>query len=301
MRTRKHILSGILLFALVVSGLPAGAQQAQPAPQPKNANDPIERIKDEGMNRSQVMKTLSYLTDVIGPRLTGSPGLKRANEWTRDQLKSWGLENAHLEAWGPFGRGWTLKSFSAEVVAPQAIPLIAFPKAWSNGTNGPITAELVYVEAKDEKELEKYKGTLKGKFVLSAPIREVKARFEAPGTRLNEKQLLLLADAPDPSKDRAGGPMAMMNNPQVLEFIKSAVFDAKKAKFFLDEGVAGVLSPSRSGDGGTIFMEEAGVPREVAIDEAVELARRFSDDASPRFVNGVLDALARAADEEPAP
>ncbi|MDX2032862.1 MAG: M20/M25/M40 family metallo-hydrolase [Blastocatellia bacterium] len=263
MKPRTHFLTAILFLSLVCSGLPVGAQQAQPAAPPKNANDPIERIKDEGMNRSQVMKTLSYLTDVIGPRLTGSPGLKRANEWTRDTLKGWGLENAHLEAWGPFGRGWTLKSFSAEIVAPQAIPLIAFPKAWSNGTGGPLTAEIVYVEAKEEKELEKYKGALKGKIVLSAPIREMKARFEAPGTRMTEKELLQLADAQDPAKDRAGGPMAMMNNPQAMEFIKTAVFDAKKAKFFLDEGAAAVLAPSRSGDGGTIFLEDAGVPREV--------------------------------------
>jgi hypothetical protein len=104
---------------------PAGAS---PQPQP-DPNDPIQKIKDEGMNRSQVMQTLSYLTDVIGPRLTASPNMKRANEWTRDQLTKWGLQNAHLEAWGPFGRGWSLKRFSAQVIEPQAIPLIAYPKA----------------------------------------------------------------------------------------------------------------------------------------------------------------------------
>ena len=78
----------------------------------------MERIKDEGMNRSQVMQTLSYLSDVIGPRLTASPGMKRSNDWTRDQLTKWGLQNAHLEPWGPFGRGWTLKRFSAQVTEP---------------------------------------------------------------------------------------------------------------------------------------------------------------------------------------
>ncbi len=83
------------------------------------------------------MQTLSYLSDVIGPRLTASPGMKRANEWTRDQLTKWGLQNAHLESWGPFGRGWTLKKFSAQVVEPLAIPLIAYPKAWSPGTQWP--------------------------------------------------------------------------------------------------------------------------------------------------------------------
>src|SRR5690349_10728558 len=71
-------------------------------------NDPIVRIRDEGLNHSHVMEILEYLTDVIGPRLTGSPNLKRANDWTRDQFLSWGMTNAHLEAWGPFGRGWSL-------------------------------------------------------------------------------------------------------------------------------------------------------------------------------------------------
>ena len=111
----------------------AQGPQQQPSPTP-DPNDPIVRIKDEGLNRSQVMNTLSYLSDVIGPRLTGSPNMKRANEWTRDQLTKWGLQNAHLEAWGPFGRSWVLKDFSAQVIAPQTIPLIAYPKAWSPGS-----------------------------------------------------------------------------------------------------------------------------------------------------------------------
>src|SRR5436190_1304531 len=183
--TQRKSTAALLLITLIFSAFPLHAQQAQPATQPpKNSNDPIERIKDEGMNRSQVMQTLSYLTDVIGPRLTASPNLKRANEWTRDKMKEWGLENAHLEAWGPFGRGWSLKSFSAEASAPQSFPLIAYPKAWSPGTNGVVTSDVVYVEAKDEKDLAKYKGTLKGMIVLSTPLREVKALFDAPAKRL---------------------------------------------------------------------------------------------------------------------
>src|ERR1700741_377658 len=124
----------LLLFVLLIYPCASFAQQPTASPQParlatppKDPNDPIERIKDEGMNRSQVMKTLSYLSDVIGPRLTASPGMKRSNEWTRDQLTKWGLQNAHLDPWGPFGRGWTLKRFSAQVIEPTAIPLIAYP------------------------------------------------------------------------------------------------------------------------------------------------------------------------------
>ncbi|MGH9802520.1 MAG: M20/M25/M40 family metallo-hydrolase [Blastocatellia bacterium] len=264
--TRKKFISALLLLALSFTGLPVGAQQSQQAQPAKDANDPIARIKDEGMNRSQVMQTLSFLTDVIGPRLTASPNLKRANEWTRDKMKEWGLVNTHLEAWGPFGRGWSLKSFSAEVSAPQSFPITAYPKAWSPGTNGVVTGDVVYLEAKAEKELEKYKGALKGKIVITAPIREVKAMMEAPGTRLTEKDLLRLADAQDPAKDRAGSPMDQMNNPRMMEFINAALLDARKLNFLVGEGAALVLSPSRSGSGGTLFAEAADVPKEIKAD-----------------------------------
>src|SRR5437868_10546999 len=127
---RRQFAALLLLFALLVPTV-ALAQQPQGQPPQLDPNDPIAKIRDEGLNRSQAMQTLSYLSDVIGPRLTASPGMKRANEWTRDTLTKWGLQNAHLEAWGPFGRGWSLKRFSAQVTDPLDIPLIAYPKAWS--------------------------------------------------------------------------------------------------------------------------------------------------------------------------
>src|SRR2546428_4152520 len=148
MMLRRYLAVGLLMVSLLATGAtfarkPAraikhSAHRQQPTQQPTpDPNDPIVHIKDEGMNRSQVMDTLSYLSDVIGPRLTASPNMRRANEWTRDQLTKWGLQNAHLESWGPFGRGWAFKKFSAEVIAPQAIPLIAYPKAWAPSCNIP--------------------------------------------------------------------------------------------------------------------------------------------------------------------
>jgi carboxypeptidase Q len=236
---------------------PAG-QGGQQAPA-KDPNDPIERIKDEGMNRSQVMQTLSYLSDVIGPRLTASPGMKRANEWTRDQLTKWGMQNAHLEPWGPFGRGWTLKKFSAQVTDPQAIPLIAYPKAWSPGLESPLTAEVVYFDARTDADLEKYKGKLKGKIVFTAATREVAAHFDAQGTRLNEKELLALADAPEPRPGGGGrGGFGGGNAAQRAAF----QFISTKMRFFDQEGAAMLVDPSR-GDGGTIFVQSAAtVPAE---------------------------------------
>jgi carboxypeptidase Q len=170
----------------------------------KPSTDPIERIKEEGLKHSQVMATLSYLTDVIGPRLTGSPNMKRANEWTRDKLAAWGASNAHLEAWGPFGRGWTLKKFSAQVIEPQCIPLIGFPKAWSPGTDGTLTAKVVYFDAKTEADFAAYKGKLKGAIILTSPIREVAARWEPLANRKTDSELLKLADAPEPAARGAG-------------------------------------------------------------------------------------------------
>src|SRR5258706_4560524 len=198
---RRQFAATLLLLALLAPYAAFGQQPGAPQPA-ADPNDPMVRIKDEGMNRSQVMQTLSYLSDVIGPRLTASPGMKRANNWTRETLEKWGMQNAHLEAWGPFGRGWSLKRFSAQIVDPLNIPLIAYPKAWSPATNGAITGEVVYIDAKTEADLEKYKGKLKGAIVFTQGPRELKARFAPLGTRQDEKSLLALADAPAPG----GGP-----------------------------------------------------------------------------------------------
>jgi carboxypeptidase Q len=280
MSARPYVAVILLVFSLVVpsssfarrpSSTPklrpanvpvtkAQGPQQQPAPTP-DPNDPIVRIKDEGMNRSQVMNTLSYLSDVIVPRLTGSPNMKRANEWTRDQLTKWGLQNAHLEAWGPFGRSWVLKDFSAQVIAPQTIPLIAYPKAWSPGVNIP-NGDVVYVDAKDDNDLQKFKGNLRGKIVLTSSVREVKAHFDALGKRLGEKELLGLADAPEPGPPGAGN--SFMNSPQFAAFIKSQIFNVKKLQFFSDEGAALLIDASQ-GDGGTIFVSGASVPGDVDV------------------------------------
>src|SRR5689334_23115824 len=178
--TVRRYTAIVLLLIFAVCPVTLFSQTAtQPAAQTStqvaapDANDPIARIRDEGMNHSQVMQTLSYLSDVIGPRLTASPGMKRANEWTRDQLTKFGLQNAHLESWGPFGRGWTLKRFSAQVTEPTAFPVIAYPKAWSPGLPAPVTADVVYVDAKTEADLEQFRGKLNGKIVLTSPMREV--------------------------------------------------------------------------------------------------------------------------------
>jgi carboxypeptidase Q len=280
-------LSSLLSVYAALAKQPVPNPTASPsAPQQTAANDPAERFKDEGLNRSQVMQTLSYLSDVIGPRLTGSPNMKRANEWTRDQLMKWGLQNAHLESWGPFGRGWSLKRFSAQVVEPQAIPLIAFPKAWSPSLSGPLAAEVVYVDASNDAELAQFKGQLQGKIVLTSAVRTVPARFEAPGKRLTEKELLTLADAPEP---RPGGRRNFQLNPtQRTAFM----FGSKKLQFFQAEGAALLIDPSR-GDGGTIFVQSASVVPPAEVDPSAPNTPRMApyDKGAPKVIPQLVLAI----------
>jgi len=273
----------LLLGAILLPGF-AVAQQPAPTPTPKtDAEILIDKMKDEGMNHSQVMQTLSYLSDVIGPRLTASPGMKRGNEWTRDTLTKFGLENAHLESWGPFGRGWSLKKFYVMVDGPTAFPMIAYPKAWSPGTDtlipppppaasskakkgkapaapvapaapanadAPYTGEVVHFNATNENELEQYIGKLKGKIVLVGAIRDLKAHFDPEGTRSTDKDLLNLADAPDPASVRRG----QFNFP--ANFQQQLQFNARRFRFLSEQGAAVLIDAGR-GDGGTIFVQQA--------------------------------------------
>lgn len=248
-------------------------QQTAQAAATQSQQTPVDRIKDEGMNRSQVMQTLSYLTNGIGPRLTNSPGMKRANEWTRDKMTEWGMANSHLEAWGPFGRGWSLRRFSAQVTEPHAFPVIAYPYAWSPSTNGMVSAPVVHLEAGTEADLAKYKGKLKGAIVLAGEVRELKAMFEAPGTRLGEKELLELANAPLPQAGNRspfanGFPTAeqikLLPAPlreRVERFLTAQRISSARAKLIQEEGAALIINASRSGSGGTIFLESANVPQ----------------------------------------
>src|ERR1700694_5937896 len=119
----------------------------------------LGRIRDEGLSRSQVMDHISWLSDVYGPRLTGSPAIQQASQWTMKKFKEWGLAHVHQERW-PFGKGWSLVRFSAHLVEPQAQPLIGFPQEWSAGTKGPVTADVVRVQIANDGDFEKYRGKL---------------------------------------------------------------------------------------------------------------------------------------------
>lgn len=247
---RKIAWAGVSMLALLVFALTAGAQVGQTE---KVDLETMKKIRSEGMERSQVMETLSWLTDVVGHRLTGSPNMRKANEWTRSKLAEWGLVNAAVEPWGTFGRGWSFDKVSVHVVDPTPFPLIAYPEAWTPGTNGPVTAEVVQVAIQTEADLEKYKGQLKGRIVMVAPPREVKAWFDPPGERISDAELLKMAnDLPQ------GGGGRQMSPEQMQAMRTRMALTPKVNAFLLTEGVLAQFKVARVGDGGTVFVQGGG-------------------------------------------
>jgi carboxypeptidase Q len=254
--TRARLIS-LLLITLMTHAVTG--QTSTPTSDQATKDDPIARIKDEEFNHSELIKTLTYLTDVIGPRLTNSPNYRRASVWTRDQLTAWGLTNAHLEPWGPSGRGWEIKRFSAQVTEPQATPLIAYPLAWSPPTNGELVSEIVYIDAATEADLSKFKGQLKGKIVLLGNVRKVDAQFEPLARRWNDFDMLQYAtDQPYPPDNPELAP------PQPTNQLESRRFRDARLRFLLEEGAALLMMPSPGFDGGTLVVQAAEVPRPVS-------------------------------------
>ncbi len=246
--TRRAFHATELLLVTCLLGAPVIAQVVSAPMAVETVDyDAIYRIKDEGFERSQVMETASWLTDVYGARLTGSPNIKAAADWAVKKLTEWGAQNVRLETWGAFGRGWQNERFSASVVSPNPWPIIGGPKAWTPGTNGVVTAEAVFAPLEDDKDLEKWKGKLKGKIVLAYPTREVKASFDPLATRLTPEELKKLEEI-----DPAAPPRRNYNR-------AGFAFVPKRLQFLADEGVLAVLEPSRSGDGGTIFVQQGGL------------------------------------------
>ncbi|MCH7815476.1 MAG: peptidase, partial [Proteobacteria bacterium] len=130
----------------------------------QNDLDIVNRIREQGFYNSQVMDTLQYLSDVIGSRLSGSPQLLEANNWTKEQLSAWGLQNAHLEGF-EFGRGWSYQSASIDLIAPRQTSFHGIPVAWTPATDGPVEGEVIYVDAVTPTELANYPGQLQGKII----------------------------------------------------------------------------------------------------------------------------------------
>jgi carboxypeptidase Q len=244
-----------LMVVLAVVGLNSSTPQTlAQLPHDRTNADALTRIKDEELKRSQVMEMVGYLTDVIGPRLTGSPNLRKAQEYALTRARAWGLSNSHLEAWGPFGRGWSLESFTANVVSPEFSNLIAYPKAWSPDTNGTLRGEVVFLDIKTPADLAKYKGKLAGKIVLLGPVRTVDPHFSPLATRTSDEELLKLQNAK---------PKADEQRFQMSPAVRARLdLNYQKWQLLYDEGAAVVIEPG-AGDGGVVYVTRASMPSPV--------------------------------------
>lgn len=245
-RIPQRTLAVAVALAVVIAVVPPLAGQSQ---EPVDLQA-IYKIKEEGLQRSKVMDITSYLTDVHGPRLTGSPNIRAAGEWAVREMQSWGLANVKLEPWGPFGRGWTNDRFVGHMLAPSVGPLIGYPKAWTPGTNGPVKAEAIIALLNSDRDLDAFRGKLKGKYVLTAAVRPVTAHFDPEARRYTDAELAERARQPvgPPSGrggERGGGPGADQGFPQ------------RRTAFLVSEGVIATLEPGR-GDGGTVFVQGGG-------------------------------------------
>jgi carboxypeptidase Q len=208
------------------------------------------RIRYEGFRNSKVMDFASGLMDSIGERLTGSPNMKRANEWTRDQLTAMGLSNAHLEPWGPFGRGWANQYVNVRMTSPDIVPMLVYAKAWTPGTNGVVAGKCIRVTITDKKDFDKYKGKLAGMILIFGPDAEVKPITEAPYKRNTDDDLSKLAEYQIPPDHP---PFSF------ADFVKRQQFVKDLNQFFADEKVLAVIDHSRgTAGGGTVFVQSGG-------------------------------------------
>src|SRR5581483_5266734 len=213
----------------------------------------IHRIKAEAFENSKVMDHIFYLTDVNGPRLTGSPGFKSAGDWVVKRLQEYGLTNVREESWGPFGRGWTYTRFAGHMLEPIYAPLIGFPLAWSPGTQGAVQGEAIYAPIDDEKDFEKFKGKLHGKIVFSMKSRDLPMPTDPPGRRLTDAEL---TGSLDPG--RLPGLFRPIGPPESPEAQKRNAFRNRVNQFLSDEGALVVVRSGAIGDAGTVFGQQGG-------------------------------------------
>ena len=213
----------------------------------------IQKIREEGLNHSHVMDIAFHLTDASGNRLTASPGFMRAANWAKQQLTDWGLAGAMLDPWGEFGKGWELQRSYLAMTAPWYKPLIAFPKAWCGGTNGPQTTPVLLISASDSAGLEKYKGQMAGKILIVETNDVYQQSFKPDATRHTDEQLDSMAkavirpvDTAELRRRRAGF------NRGAFAFANLLRAEALK------EGAIAILSETNRGHDGTIFVQGGG-------------------------------------------
>ena len=259
-------MSSMTRTMVTVSATAALLTVALAAQPPDHAT--LAAIRDEGLGGSQVTDHISWLSDVYGPRVTGTPAIEQARAWTMEKLREWGLSDVHEERFA-FGHGWSLERFHAHMVEPQVMPIIGYPKSWSSSTEGTVTAEVRRVDIETEADFETYRGTLRGKIVLPQPAREVRMLEGDLVLRMTDEQLAEASrtEVPPPARGRRrgrGGRDGLSFNDRLQQFYVEegvvAVLDRGSDSFMMGAG-SGLPYQTQRTDGGTIFVGRGG-PRD---------------------------------------
>ena len=209
----------------------------------------VYAIKDEGLQRSKVMEIASYLTDVYGPRLTGSPEIRRAGEWAVKEMQSWGVANARLEPWTGFGRGWTNERFAAHMTAPATATLIGYPKAWTPGTNGVGHGRRRPGEARYAGGSRDVARQVEGQVRPDGAGADADAALHAAGRALHRRRAV---GSVTPA--HLGGPRPRRRAGRRGD---RRAFARDRTAFLVSEGILATIEPGR-GDGGTVFVQSGG-------------------------------------------
>lgn len=249
MRVLTLVLSSVLLASPIVSQIAYAQSREIAAQQEKLDLNLITNLRDEALNRSKAQDYLGTLTDEIGPRLTGSPGLKRAADWARQTLQGLGLQQVRSESFAPFGIGWTYEKASVRLLSPFALDITAIPKAWTPGTQGPQKGKLMIAKITSEEDFAKWKGKLADKIILLETARILSPHLKADAQRHSHEDLQELQNFPTEATPSARGDLPT--------YIKNYQFQRKLLAFLSEEKVLAVLNPSR-GDDGTIFVQGGG-------------------------------------------
>ncbi len=282
-----HGLRRLIASALLVAGIAPGAIGES------TDLEVVHKIRQEAFKRSQVMDHLFHLSEVYGPRMTRSPGIQQAAQWVLETAEGWGLDNPHLEPWGPYGRGWSASHFEAHLVEPQYTPLIGVPSRWAPGTNGlvsgtPMLAPLDWPRALDDRRRaldewkQAYAGKLRDQIVLMRKAPKVKEVTQALSNRLDHEELSERADAPEPLEPidiDFADPEVPEDPDERARFLAHAprhvfekIREERRAlmyelnRFLVDEGVRLAIYPAWRGDGGTIFPPTVGWHEKKAVD-----------------------------------
>jgi carboxypeptidase Q len=204
----------------------------------------MQKIRDEENNHSQLQMIAHNLTDVCGPRLTNSPGYKRAVDWVTQTFKTWGLQNAGPEAWGEFGRGWSTETSYLAMKAPYYETIIAYPIAWTNGTKGPVTAKLILVDNIDSSTIDKLGDQVRGKIIMTKlALEHLRSSSTAYSTRYPDSTL-------NDTKD-----MFMFSRAMLEGFLPEIRKQYQTRMFLQSKGATALLSANGSTRDGTIIVD----------------------------------------------